>query len=480
MKSYPEFRVRISLEQNLLHQTAEWINLCFYTLKPANNKGFFISLIPRIVEGPNCKYVTGSGETTQTADRVTVFRTEGNCVKIQRLPRKRARVEPRPSLMGATDSTSGSFSFLTSALETICSAPVSDSNITSSEDYSRLNDIDSSHHSSFLYDSADVPSQNPGAMCPPRGPELPGSTSNVGMHQQSAGIDHNSSIQCASSFLVSPQERSMLGMTPLLGDIDVAPLPRDYNDCTFDGSDVDFGDGGLGLGIGNSLLGTGFPRSFVYPSIGLGYGLSSIANTPSFSHADGVLAGVLEPCKNSAVPQQHMAWDKPPRLYSIPSRMGAMSSNEMHETEQYNRESAKVLTAALGKKTENTMSVSALLRNLAFSTGPEIAQFSATTILPDGTKTFVHKGVAKSSTSFPSFGTNETRFSLPEDANKETSNEKIVSGHQLPPQINGMECLGDVIGWIDDPNSNPPPNIRFADPKIIATIRERLSPKLNL
>jgi hypothetical protein len=63
----------------------------FFTLGPVNNKGFIIGLIPRLVEGAAARYVTGSGETLQTRDRVKVFCTEGNFEKPKRAT-KRARI----------------------------------------------------------------------------------------------------------------------------------------------------------------------------------------------------------------------------------------------------------------------------------------------------------------------------------------------------------------------------------------------------
>lgn len=48
-----------------------------------------MTLIPKIVEGKNARYITGSGQTRATADRVNLYRAEGDCQKIQRPPRKR-------------------------------------------------------------------------------------------------------------------------------------------------------------------------------------------------------------------------------------------------------------------------------------------------------------------------------------------------------------------------------------------------------
>ena len=42
------------------------------------NKGLIIGVIPKFVEGLHAKYVTGSGQTVQTADRVHIYESEGN------------------------------------------------------------------------------------------------------------------------------------------------------------------------------------------------------------------------------------------------------------------------------------------------------------------------------------------------------------------------------------------------------------------
>ncbi|RYH32203.1 hypothetical protein EON65_01110 [archaeon] len=65
------------------------MDLAFYTIQPRNNKTFILNLIPRIVEGRAARYITGSGQTKPTADRVNLFRLEGNCEKIKRPPRRK-------------------------------------------------------------------------------------------------------------------------------------------------------------------------------------------------------------------------------------------------------------------------------------------------------------------------------------------------------------------------------------------------------
>jgi len=87
--AYPAFEDRPAQELNKLRICANWFDLVFYTLPSKNNKTFLMSMIPKLCEGSSVKYITGSGETRSTSDRVSIYRTEGNCEKICRPPRKR-------------------------------------------------------------------------------------------------------------------------------------------------------------------------------------------------------------------------------------------------------------------------------------------------------------------------------------------------------------------------------------------------------
>lgn len=89
LAKYPELKDRSPVEQERLRHTANWMDLTFYTIQPRNNKTFVLNLIPRIVEGRNARYITGSGQTKPTADRVNLFRIEGSCEKIKRPPRRK-------------------------------------------------------------------------------------------------------------------------------------------------------------------------------------------------------------------------------------------------------------------------------------------------------------------------------------------------------------------------------------------------------
>jgi hypothetical protein len=90
----------------------------FFTLGPVNNKGFIIGLIPRLVEGAAARYVTGSGETLQTRDRVKVFCTEGNFEKPKRAT-KRARIAIAKTISFFSDEGSDNIAaFMLSSMST--------------------------------------------------------------------------------------------------------------------------------------------------------------------------------------------------------------------------------------------------------------------------------------------------------------------------------------------------------------------------
>lgn len=66
-----------SENQNILCDTANLMVEMFKYLPARKNKGLAIQMIPKLVEGWHAKYVTGSGQTKATADRVFIFQTEG-------------------------------------------------------------------------------------------------------------------------------------------------------------------------------------------------------------------------------------------------------------------------------------------------------------------------------------------------------------------------------------------------------------------
>jgi hypothetical protein len=65
-------------EQHRLWSTANWMSVLFTLIMARKNKGLAMQVVPKLVEGWHAKYVTGSGQTRLTANRVHIFETEGN------------------------------------------------------------------------------------------------------------------------------------------------------------------------------------------------------------------------------------------------------------------------------------------------------------------------------------------------------------------------------------------------------------------
>ncbi len=113
LAAYPSLRDRAHAEQVKLHSNGNWFDLALLTIKPQNNKSFLMSVIPRMAEGYKAKYITGSGESIQTKDRVLIFRVEGDCEPIKRAPRNRGsfglssshRASKRAKSNGMSDAT---------------------------------------------------------------------------------------------------------------------------------------------------------------------------------------------------------------------------------------------------------------------------------------------------------------------------------------------------------------------------------------
>lgn len=91
LAAYPSLRDQAHTEQVKLHSNGNWFDLALLTIKPQNNKSFLMRVIPRMAEGYKAKYITGSGESILTRDRVLIFRVEGDCKPIRRAPRNRSR-----------------------------------------------------------------------------------------------------------------------------------------------------------------------------------------------------------------------------------------------------------------------------------------------------------------------------------------------------------------------------------------------------
>ena len=58
---------------------------------PRKSKGLAMAVVPKVIEGMNAKYVTGSGQTKSTADRVHIFETEGGVTASSRGGRSKGK-----------------------------------------------------------------------------------------------------------------------------------------------------------------------------------------------------------------------------------------------------------------------------------------------------------------------------------------------------------------------------------------------------
>lgn len=97
-------------EQQKLWHTANWMHTLFTLIPARKNKGLAMQVVPKVVEGWQVKYVTGSGQTRLTANRVHVFEVEGNTKANHRgkiRPKKKSvaykRVATRPRAAKTTN-----------------------------------------------------------------------------------------------------------------------------------------------------------------------------------------------------------------------------------------------------------------------------------------------------------------------------------------------------------------------------------------
>lgn len=79
--------------QNLM-DTANWMNILARFIPAKKNKGFFMAVVPKLIEGWMTNYVTGSGQKRTTADRVKIFETEGGISAASYKRKSRTNVIP--------------------------------------------------------------------------------------------------------------------------------------------------------------------------------------------------------------------------------------------------------------------------------------------------------------------------------------------------------------------------------------------------
>jgi len=86
---YPEFEsIDESIEIEKLRAFANFMNFSFYFITPKYNRQHIFNVVTKICEGKDVKYVTGSGKTQCTANRVLIYNREGGIIPKPRPIRK--------------------------------------------------------------------------------------------------------------------------------------------------------------------------------------------------------------------------------------------------------------------------------------------------------------------------------------------------------------------------------------------------------
>lgn len=91
LSKYEKFREYSQTTQEILMATANWISIILKFIPAKKNKGLIICVVPKYVEGLQTRYVTGSGQTHATNDRVYIYEVEGNVVRAHRHAPRRAK-----------------------------------------------------------------------------------------------------------------------------------------------------------------------------------------------------------------------------------------------------------------------------------------------------------------------------------------------------------------------------------------------------
>ena len=101
LEAYPGwFQNDSDYEKRYLWLAANWMNILFRMITARKNKGLVLQVVPKLIEGWDAKYVTGSGQTKATASRVHIFETEGNTKANQR---GKAKAKKKPTAASRED-----------------------------------------------------------------------------------------------------------------------------------------------------------------------------------------------------------------------------------------------------------------------------------------------------------------------------------------------------------------------------------------
>eukprot|EP01035_Chromulina_nebulosa_P008501 gene8501-11527_t len=89
------FKDESDKEKELLWQTANWMCILFKMVRANANLGLAIEVVSKLLEGWNVKYITGGGMKPATANRVHIYRVEGNVPISHREKSRAAQNEPK-------------------------------------------------------------------------------------------------------------------------------------------------------------------------------------------------------------------------------------------------------------------------------------------------------------------------------------------------------------------------------------------------
>lgn len=85
-------------EQQKLMDTANWMHLLFKTVPAKRNKGFFLHVVPKFLEGFEVKYTLGTGQSKLTNFRADIFEHESG-VKAAKRKHLFTHVKHQPSAL---------------------------------------------------------------------------------------------------------------------------------------------------------------------------------------------------------------------------------------------------------------------------------------------------------------------------------------------------------------------------------------------
>lgn len=110
LRVYEHFSDHNAVEQETLMRTANWVNIILKYIPAKKNKGLIICIVPKYIEGLQTRYVTGSGQTHATNDRVHIYEVEGEVIRAHRHAPKKPRLNDAESVGDTNSVASGSVS----------------------------------------------------------------------------------------------------------------------------------------------------------------------------------------------------------------------------------------------------------------------------------------------------------------------------------------------------------------------------------